>query len=278
MTAHAAQAATLTIGVLQLADDDRLEVKRVEQADPHQPGGPLTRAVEVAVKESAFELDTAKPKLEVKVKLKVRSARSADKVKAALQQLSKVGAAAVVLDIPAAWMRVASGHQTLRLKNGDDAAIHAVGRPARARPWQPFAVDKQCRLRRGVGDRCRLRSCAQLALQDFVAAPHGGPCRFAGRGLGTALERFGAPQLSRRFSRAASRPITDPDWAADVATKAVIEAAIGQPNAPSSTQVSKALRRPDFTREGSKAFASSNAHDRRRRRDRYRTGRRPDAS
>ena len=171
MTAHAEQAATLIMGVLQRADDDRLEVKRVEQADP------------------------------------------------------------------------------------------------RARPWQPFAVDKQPTTKLRAACPARLRYRAPWWRRWF-----------AGRGLGTALERFGAPQLSRRFSRAASRPITGADRAADVATKAVIQAAIGQPNALLSTQVSKALRRPDFTREGSKACASSNAHDRRRRRDRYRTGRRPHAS
>lgn len=114
-TSFSAQAATLVVGVLQRADDERLDAKRVELAYPFQPGGPLTQAVEVAVKESAFALDAAK----LQVKVEVRSARSADEAKAALQQLSKAGAAAVVLDIPAAWMSVASSVTMLLFNAGD---------------------------------------------------------------------------------------------------------------------------------------------------------------
>ena len=115
-TSVSAPAATLVVGVLQRADDERLDAKRVELAYPFQPGGPLTQAVEVAVKESAFELDAAK----LQVKVEVRSARTADEAKAALQQLSKAGAAAVVLDVPAAWMGAASS-VTMPLLNAGDA-------------------------------------------------------------------------------------------------------------------------------------------------------------
>ncbi len=39
------------------------------------------------------------------------------------------------------------------------------------------------------------------------------------------FERFGAPQVSRRFAKAAKRPITDPDWAAWMAGKAIVAVA-----------------------------------------------------
>ena len=101
--AGAAQAATLTLGVLQREGDERLDPRRVELAYPGQPGGPLTQAVEMAVKESQFELDVAK----LQIKVEVRAAGSADEARRC-QQLSKAGASAVVLDIPAAWMAVAA--------------------------------------------------------------------------------------------------------------------------------------------------------------------------
>lgn len=41
------------------------------------------------------------------------------------------------------------------------------------------------------------------------------------------FERFGAPQVSRRFAKAAKRPMTDHDWAAWMAGKAIVAAATG---------------------------------------------------
>ena len=41
------------------------------------------------------------------------------------------------------------------------------------------------------------------------------------------FERFGAPQVSRRFAKAAKRPMTDPDWATWMAGKALVAVAMG---------------------------------------------------
>jgi len=71
------------------------------------------------------------------------------------------------------------------------------------------------------------------------------------------FERFGAPQLARRFARAAHRPMTGPDWAAYMATKAVLQAALEQVANPSSAQILKALTRPDFTLDGFKGVRLS---------------------
>lgn len=46
------------------------------------------------------------------------------------------------------------------------------------------------------------------------------------------FERFGAPELSRRFWRAAKRPMTGHDWAAWMAGKALVQAAIARPQGP----------------------------------------------
>lgn len=46
------------------------------------------------------------------------------------------------------------------------------------------------------------------------------------------FERFGAPQVSRRFAKAAGRPMTANDWAAWIAGKALVAAAVAAPKGP----------------------------------------------
>ena len=66
------------------------------------------------------------------------------------------------------------------------------------------------------------------------------------------FERFGAPQVSRRFTKAAKRPMTDHDWAAWMAGKAIVAAATGsQKTDPAS--VNKALLAASL--DGSKGVA-----------------------
>jgi ABC transporter substrate binding protein (PQQ-dependent alcohol dehydrogenase system) len=47
-----------------------------------------------------------------------------------------------------------------------------------------------------------------------------------------SFERYGAPQVSRRFARDAKRPMTAQDWAAWLAGKALTAAATAQPKGP----------------------------------------------
>ncbi|WP_119154532.1 ABC transporter substrate-binding protein [Caldimonas tepidiphila] len=63
------------------------------------------------------------------------------------------------------------------------------------------------------------------------------------------FERFGAPQLARRFARHAKRPMTGEDWAAWMATKAVVQAAVAKPSGPWAPAGWTA---PDFTLDGFK--------------------------
>lgn len=65
----------------------------------------------------------------------------------------------------------------------------------------------------------------------------------------TSWERYGAPQLSRRFKKIANRPMAGADWAAWIATKAIIDVAIKLPDAH---QHRRALRSPDLVLDGFK--------------------------
>jgi ABC transporter substrate binding protein (PQQ-dependent alcohol dehydrogenase system) len=71
------------------------------------------------------------------------------------------------------------------------------------------------------------------------------------------FERYGAPQLARRFARVAQRPMTGFDWAAYMAAKALLQAALEQASGPNAAQVLKALARPDFTLDGFKGVRLS---------------------
>ncbi|MDP3671616.1 MAG: ABC transporter substrate-binding protein [Telluria sp.] len=62
-------------------------------------------------------------------------------------------------------------------------------------------------------------------------------------------ERHGAPQLSRRFKKLARRPMAGADWAAWIATKAIIDVALKLPDA---RQHRRALRSADLVLDGFK--------------------------
>ena len=71
------------------------------------------------------------------------------------------------------------------------------------------------------------------------------------------FERFGAPQLARRFARAAGRPMTGHDWAAWMAAKAVLQAALAPVDAaaakaPLQQRLPRALAREDLALDGFK--------------------------
>ena len=68
------------------------------------------------------------------------------------------------------------------------------------------------------------------------------------------FERFGAPQVSRRFAKAAGRPMTAHDWAAWMAGKAIAAAATAAPKGPAAA-LAKAL--PMLELDGSKGTSMS---------------------
>jgi ABC transporter substrate binding protein (PQQ-dependent alcohol dehydrogenase system) len=71
------------------------------------------------------------------------------------------------------------------------------------------------------------------------------------------FERFGAPQLARRFARNAKRPMTGHDWAAYMATKAVLQAALANAKAASAAAVMKTMTGEGFVLDGFKGTRTS---------------------
>jgi ABC transporter substrate binding protein (PQQ-dependent alcohol dehydrogenase system) len=324
----AALAASLTIGLVQRDDDERLDPRRVELAYPGQPGGTLEAAVQLAIAESRFELDAAK----LQPKVDVRSAHDAADAKAQLTQLARTGAAAVVLDLPAAWLAgAASGAPALPLLNagaadeglrgagcaaqlfhtlpGERMRADAIAQALLARRWarvlvlhgprpedaarlalvqaalkryglkpvatRPFKISADPR-ERDLANPLLLTGAAVAADYDAVwvvdtdgefaralpfrtalPRPVVGDAGLVAEAWMPRFERFGAPQLSRRFQRAAQRPMTGSDWAAYMATKAVLQAALEQPAAAGAAVVLKALVRTDFTLDGFKGVRLS---------------------
>ena len=319
-----ARAATLTIGVLQRDDDDRLDPKRVELAYPGQPGGPLAQAVELAVKESQFQLDVAK----LQVKVEVRGARGPDDAKAQLLQLARGGAAGVVLDLPAGWIAAAAPAVTVPLINAGEAdeaprqqgclahlfhtlagermRADALAQALLVRKWtrvlllggQRPADTPRLALVQAALQRYGLKTVAlktyklsadprerdlanpllltggvehdvvwvvdtdgefarSLPYRTALPRPVVGDAGLMADTWAPHFERFGAPQLARRFNRAAQRPMTGPDWAAYMAAKAILQAALEQPAGANAAQVLKALNRPDFTLDGAKGVRLS---------------------
>jgi ABC transporter substrate binding protein (PQQ-dependent alcohol dehydrogenase system) len=70
------------------------------------------------------------------------------------------------------------------------------------------------------------------------------------------FERFGAPQLIRRFAKAEKRPMRGHDWAAYMATKAVLQMVLAQPKGNAAAWT-KALTATDTTLDGFKGVRLS---------------------
>jgi ABC transporter substrate binding protein (PQQ-dependent alcohol dehydrogenase system) len=68
-----------------------------------------------------------------------------------------------------------------------------------------------------------------LPYNTAQARPVVGDAGMVALAWGANFDRFGAPQVTRRFAKVAKRPMTDHDWAAWMAGKAVVAAAIASP-------------------------------------------------
>jgi ABC transporter substrate binding protein (PQQ-dependent alcohol dehydrogenase system) len=93
-----------------------------------------------------------------------------------------------------------------------------------------------------------------LPYRTALPRPVVGDGGLAALGWHPQFERFGAPQVSRRFTRAAKRPMTAQDWAAWMAGKALVQLAVAQPKGPAAAWA-KAL--PALELDGSKGVAMS---------------------
>ena len=326
MIATAAEAATtLRIALLQRDGDERLEIRRAEFAYPGHPGGTLDAAIEMALRETRFELDAAK----VQVTLEIASVHSTDEVKPRLQALEKAGVAAVIVDLPAQWIASHAATVKLPLLNAgarDDAlrgaacqahlfhtlpsermVADALAQTLVTRRWsrvlllhgtraddlarlaevqasvrryglKPIAV-KPFKLSADPRDRDLSNAllltgggldydavwvvdtdgefARALPYRTALPRPVVGDAGLTAQAWAPHFERFGAPQLARRFAKQAQRPMTGADWAAWIAAKAVLQAALETPASPTAEAIRRALGRSDFTLDGFKGVRLS---------------------
>lgn len=320
--------AVLRIALIVLADDERHDERRGERAYPGQPGGPPDAALAVALEEARFELDAAR--LQPRVERVALS--DAAQLRPALARLEQAGTAAVMLDLPAAWLSAlwtagASLDTRMALMNigaADDALRGAACHPAlfhtlpsermradalaqwlTARRWsrvlvlhgegpqdlarlatvqasikryglQATAV-RAFRLSADPRERDRanpalLTAPAQaggdydvvwvvdsggefgrsIAYRSALPRPLVGDAGLTAQAWASHFERFGAPQLSRRFAREARRAMTGHDWAAWMAMKAVAQAAASLPRPPGGEALRRSMSGPDFVLDGFK--------------------------
>jgi ABC transporter substrate binding protein (PQQ-dependent alcohol dehydrogenase system) len=322
LVALPATAATITIGVLGRADDERLDPRRVELGYLGHPGGPLTQAVDVAIKESQFELEAAG----LQVKVDAVNARDANDARMLMQRLEKAGAVAIVLDLPSDWiaragpvtrvpllnagepddilragqclpnllhtypserMRADALAQTLASRRWSrvlvlhgptqedqtrlgtvQAAIKRFGlKPVATRPFKLSADPRERELANPLLLTANVEYDAVWVVDSDGEFARSLPYRISlprpviGDGGLFALawapnfERFGAPQLARRFQRGVGRPMTGHDWAAWIATKAILQGA--QDKALTPGALLKAFVQPGFTLDGFKGVRLS---------------------
>ena len=313
-------AATFRATLLVPADDARLSRARLERALPTQPGGPVADALKVALSESQAALDAAGAALALEV-VEVGDAAAA---RSAAQKAEKAGAAALVTDLPSAWLLAAADAVKLPLLNigapedtlrqadcrrnlwhlvpSERMAADALAQFLVARRWT------QVLLLTGPSDADRARSATvQASLKRYglkvVASkpfklsadprerelanpllltqgsydvvwvvdddgefaqtlpyrtaqprPVVGDAGLVAVAWSPRFERFGAPQVTRRLLKAAGRPMGAHDWAAWMAGKALVAAAVAAPKGPLAA-FHKALSEGEF--DGSKGVAMS---------------------
>lgn len=319
--AGAAQAVPYKVTLLVRADDPRLARDRLERAYLGQPGGPASDALQVALKEAAFELDAAGTTLTLET-VPVADAAAA---RAAAQKAEKAGAAVLLTDLDAAGtLAVADAVQrpVLNLGASDDRLREADCRPRllhvapsermradalaqtlSARKWpqvllltgpspqdaersavaqaaikryglklvasKPFKLSADPR-ERNLANPLLLTGGASydvvwvvdsdgefarsLPYRTVLPRPVVGDAGLVALAWHAQFERFGAPQVARRFAKAVSRPMTAPDWAAWMAGKTLVAAAVAAPKGPQAA-FEKALLAGSF--DGSKGVVMS---------------------
>ncbi len=91
-----------------------------------------------------------------------------------------------------------------------------------------------------------------LPYNTALARPVVGDAGMVALAWETHFDRFGAPQVTRRFTKAAKRVMTDVDWAAWMAGKAVVAAAIATTATPRTDAASIAKTLTSVSLDGSK--------------------------
>ncbi|MBA3480067.1 MAG: ABC transporter substrate-binding protein, partial [Lautropia sp.] len=299
-----AQARDVSIGYLSWQDDPRYEPSRTEREFPTHPSARPFNGAEVALEESAFALSAQDLELTLD---EVEAADQAGALKA-LDAWAERGVPAVVLDVPADWIRALSAHlgslgekapllfnataaeDDLRGEHCHPQIFHvfpnhrmqadALAQLLAARRWNrililqgPTPADKQLvdaflQSARKFGLKLvgtrpfklsndpRERDLGNIALltanieYDAVAVidadgefarevpfrtvlprPVVGANGVTAQAWHPHFDRYGAPQLIKRFRKAAKRPMSSWDWSAWLAVKAISHVLAAQPAA-----------------------------------------------
>ncbi len=293
-----AWAATFKATLLVPADDPRLSRSRLERGLLTMPTGPVADALKVAIEESQLELDAAGAKLELAV-VPVADATAA---RAAASAAEKAGAAALVADLPAAWLLAAADATRLPLLNVGASADHlrqadcrrnlwhvalsermrsdAVAQGLVARRWskvlllagpsaedqqrsatvqasikryglklvasKPFKLSADPRERELANTRLLTQGdydvvwvvdsdgefAATVPYRTALPRPVVGDGGLQAVAWSPRFERFGAPQVTRRLTKDAGRPMGAHDWSMWMAGKALVAAAAAAPKGP----------------------------------------------
>jgi ABC transporter substrate binding protein (PQQ-dependent alcohol dehydrogenase system) len=316
-------AQALTIGVLQRADDARLDPRRTALAYLGQPLGTPAAGLRVAFDESKFPLDAAglAPRIEV------AEVAGPEQAREAAERLARQGAVALVADLPAAWLLAAATARVTVFNTGEAAdalreqdcranLLHtlpsermrsdALAQWLVARRWsqvlllrgplpedaaraasvkaalaryrlqlvaeRPFKASADPRERQ-LANPLLLTGSAEydavwvvdsdgefargLPYRTALPRPVVGDGGLAALAWAPNFERFGAPQLARRFQRAQGRPMTAHDWAAWAAGKAIVQAALAAGAKPDTAGVAAALTAPRLRVDGFKGTVLS---------------------
>ena len=138
LAAPGAAAAEFKLVLLARADDPRLERARVERAAPGHPQGPAADAVQMALRDSARALEAAKAALA----LQIVEVADAEAARAAAAAAVSAGAAALLADLPAAWLLAAADAVRIPVLNLGAAEDRLRGPDCRANLWHTLPSDR----------------------------------------------------------------------------------------------------------------------------------------
>lgn len=299
--AQSALAVTFKFTLLVQADDVRLSRSSLERAAIGQPGGAVADALKVALAEHPLELDAVGAKLD----LAVVTVADAAAARAAASKAEAAGAAALLADLPPAWLLATADASKLPLLNvgaaadvlrqadcrrnlfhlalsermrsdalaqalvarrwnkvllltgpgADDGARSATAQASIVRFGLKLVASKPFKLSADPRERdlanTRLLTGSSVGEYDVVwvvdsegefavnlpyrtaqPRPVVGDAGLVAVAWSTKFERYGAPQVTRRLTKAAGRPMGAYDWPAWLAGKVLVSAVLAAPQGP----------------------------------------------
>ena len=113
LAATASQAAAWKLTLIEQADPPAWQRQQLERAYPGHSGGSLKAAIALGLEDAQFETQAAQTTL----KLQTEASPSLEAAREAARQAEKAGAQALLLDLPADWVRAVAGAVKLPVLN-----------------------------------------------------------------------------------------------------------------------------------------------------------------